>query len=292
MNGMLAQRHRAGRRGRHVAAAGLAIAIAPGLATIAVLLGRGLPALRPGFLLGPPADFLRDGGIGPALWGTLVLAAGALAVALPLGVGAAIFLGEFLPPGPLARFLRAGLGGLAAVPSVVMGLFGLAAFVLGLRLGVSVLAGSLTLALLALPLVAAAAESALRAVPQPVRTAAAALGLSRWHVVRHVVLPAAAPGMVTGALLALARVTGEVAPLLFTGAALWRPGFVLDPRERTMVLAYHVHALATQVPGVPAERIHAAALVLVALSVAAELAACGLAARAAGFGDAARPGGR
>ncbi|BDG61592.1 phosphate ABC transporter permease PstA [Caldinitratiruptor microaerophilus] len=269
----LGGRRRAGRLGQTALALGLVLSALPALAILGLLVARGLPAVDLDFLVGAPADFLRRGGIGPALWGSVMLSGGAVAVAVPVGVGAAVYLVEYAPPGPVTRLLRAGVAAVGAVPAAVLGLFGMAAVVGGLGLDVSVLAGSLTLALLALPLVVAASEEALRAVPAEVREAAAALGATRWQVVRHAVLPAAAGTILTGAVLAFARVAGEVAPLLYTAAALWRPGPTLDPRERTMVLSYHVYAAATQVPGLPQDRLHAAALVLVILTAGLDLAA-------------------
>lgn len=256
-----------------------ALALVPGLLLLGWTVRVGAPALTVAFLTQPPRDLMRAGGIGPAIGGSLLLVVGTLLAAVPLGVGAAIYLREYAGESAAARLVSACIRNLAAVPGVVFGLFGLTVFVLGLRLGVSVLAGSLTLALLVLPLVVGAAEAALAAVPRELREAAAALGATPWQVVTRAVLPAAAGGLVTGIMLAVARAAGEAAPVLFTAVAFRRPDVPLGLRERVMALPYHLYVTATEVPGVPRVRIMGAAVVLVALVVGVNLLAAALRAR-------------
>lgn len=263
-------------------AGAMVLALVPGLLLAGWVVRTGLPALTLEFLMAPPRDLMRGGGIAPAIGGSLLLMLGTVLAAVPLGVGAAIYLAEYAPDTALTRLVMAGIRNLAAVPGVVFGLFGLTVFVLGLRLGISVLAGSLTLALLVLPLVVGAADAALQAVPREVREAAAALGATRWQAVTRAVLPAAAGGIVTGVILAVARAAGEAAPILFTAVAFRRPDVPLHPLERVMALPYHLYVAATEVPGLPRARIMGAAVVLVALVMGVNLLAAALRARLRG----------
>lgn len=259
--------------------AAMALALVPGLLILAWIVRDGAPALTWAFLTEPPRDLLRSGGIAPAIGGSLLLVLGTVLVAVPLGVGAAIYLSEYAADHRLARLVAAGIRNLAAIPGVVFGLFGLTVFVVGLGLGVSVLSGSLTLALMVLPLIVGAADEALRAVPRDLREAAYALGASPWQVVWRAVLPAAAGGILTGVVLAVARAAGEAAPVLFTAVAFRRPDLPLNPFERVMALPYHLYVSATEVPGMPRARIMAAAVVLVAVAVGVNLVATALRAR-------------
>jgi phosphate transport system permease protein len=154
---------------------------------------------------------------------------------------------------------------LAGIPSVVYGLFGLGLFVLFMQLGTSIVAGSLTLAIMTLPIVISAAEEALRAVPTEFRTVSASLGGTRWQGIRHVVLPQALPGIITGVILGLLRAAGETAPILFTVAAFYLPHLPRSPFDQTMALPYHLYVISTQVPGMPMGIQYGTALVLLAL---------------------------
>lgn len=186
------------------------------LATLAV---KGGPALSGDFITNYPSRFATRAGVFPAIVGTIFLGVVSMAAALPVGVAAAIYLNEFARDSKLTTFLRASIGNLAGVPSVVFGMLGLALFVRYLDLGATVIAAGLTLGLLTLPIIIVSAEEALKTVPRSMREAAFGLGASRWQVVRHHVLPYALPGMLTGAILALARSAGETAPLILVGAA-------------------------------------------------------------------------
>jgi len=220
---------------------------------------RGAGSLTPGFLFSMPSGSGGEGGILPAALSTLWLAAGALSLALPLGVGTAVYLVEYARPGPLVCAIRTLTETLAGVPSILFGLFGFALFVVRLGWGPTLLTASATLALMLLPTVVRTSEEALAAVPQDLREGAAALGSSRWDAVRRVVLPQAAPGIATGALLALGRAVGETAAVLLTsGVGLTLPRTIMDSSRP---LAVHLFLLAGE--GSAGGRAHATALALV-----------------------------
>lgn len=236
---------------------------------LALLLVQGLPDLTPSFLLGLPARAGREGGILPVLLSTLWLAGGALALALPLGLGTALYLQEYAPPGRLVAAVRGLTETLAGVPSILFGLFGFAFFVVRLGWGWSLLSGSATLALMLLPTVIRTSEEALAAVPRPLREGAAALGATRWAAIRRVVLKAAAPGVLTGAILALGRALGETAAVLLTaGSDLALPLSPLDPGRS---MAVHLYILATE--GLSDGRAYATALALVMAVLVVNLSA-------------------
>ena len=209
------------------------------------VVSQGAGALSWTFLSQPPRDSMTQGGIFPAIVGTLYLTLGALLVALPLGVAASIYLSEYASEGRALRLVRLGIANLAGVPSVVFGLFGLGLFVVFCRLGVSILAGSLTLGLLILPTVIGASEEALRQVPATFREASLALGATRWQTIRQVVLPAALPGILTGGILGIGRAAGETAPIMFTAATFYSRYLPDSPLSQVMALPYHIYVLAT-----------------------------------------------
>ena len=192
---------------------------------------RGIGAINWEFLTAMPRAGMKAGGILPAIVGTLLLTLGTAIVAIPVGVGGAIYLAEYARDTALTRSIRLAIVNLAGIPSVVYGLFGLGMFVLFLRFGTSILAGSLTLAIMTLPVIISTAEEALRAVPTEFRTVSASLGGTRWQGIRTVVLPQALPGIITGVILGLLRAAGETAPILFTVAAFYLPQLpALAPR--------------------------------------------------------------
>ena len=222
----------------------------------------GLPAVSWEFLTAAPRAGMREGGIWPAIVGTLYLTLGTGVVAVPLGVAAAVYLSEYASDNRLTRIIRVAIINLAGIPSVVYGLFGLGLFVLFLNLGTSIIAGSLTLAIMTLPVIISTAEVALRAVPQSFRVVSISLGGTKWQTIWRVVLPQALPGILTGVILGLERAAGETAPILFTAAAFFLPRLpesVLDP---TMALPYHLFVISTQVPGMPVAIQYGTALVL------------------------------
>jgi len=255
-----------------------AAALANGLAPFLVLgfiLAKGWGAINWTFLTQPPTDSMTRGGILPCIVGTLLLSLGAIAVAFPIGVASAVYLTEYARPGPLLRTIRLGINNLAGVPSVVFGLFGLAFFVVILKMGVSLLAGALTLAALSLPVIIGASEEALRAVPATYREASLALWANKWQTIYRVVLPAAFPGILTGAILGLSRAAGETAPIMFTGAVFFTPTLPTSVFHEVMALPYHVYVLATAGTEIEKTRPlqYGTAIVLVALVLGMNLLA-------------------
>jgi phosphate transport system permease protein len=249
------------------------IVVAPILLVVGAIVVRGIGAINWEFLLAMPRSGMKEGGILPAIVGTLLLTLGTALAAVPIGVGGAIYLAEYARDTALTRAIRLAIVNLAGVPSIVYGLFGLGVFVLFLRFGTSVLAGSLTLAIMTLPVVISTAEEALRSVPVEFRTVSASLGGTRWQAIRTIVLPQALPGIITGILLGLLRAAGETAPILFTAAAFFLPRIPRSPFEQTMALPYHLYVISTQVPGMPARLQYGTALVLLALVLSLNVAA-------------------
>ncbi|MCJ7662911.1 MAG: phosphate ABC transporter permease PstA [Desulfobacterales bacterium] len=223
-------------------------AVINGLALLVIiyfLVANGWRAINWTFLTQAPTDSMTKGGILPCIVGTLCLSIGAIAAALPIGVASAVYLHEYARPGRLMRVIRLGINNLAGVPSVVFGLFGLAFFVTWLKFGISILSGALTLGALTLPVIIGATEEALRAVPQTYREASLALGATKWQTIYRVVLPAALPGILTGAILGISRAAGETAPIMFTAAVFFTPHLPTSIFDKIMVLPYHVYVLAT-----------------------------------------------
>jgi phosphate transport system permease protein len=222
----------------------------------------GFPALSWEFLRAMPRGGMKAGGIFPAIVGTLVLTVATAMFCIPVGVGGAIYLSEYARDNWATRAVRLAVVNLAGIPSIVYGLFGLGLFVLFLRLGTSILAGAMTLAIMTLPVIISTAEEALRAVPTEFRTVNASLGGTRWQAIRHIVLPQALPGIITGVILGLLRAAGETAPILFTVAAFYLPRLPHSLGDETMALPYHLYVISTQVPGMPASIQYGTALVL------------------------------
>lgn len=247
--------------------------VAPILLIVGYIARQGLPAITWQFLSGLPTDGMRAGGIWPAIVGTFYLTLGTAAVAVPVGVAAAIYLAEYARDTAITRVIRLAIINLAGIPSVVYGLFGLGLFVLFLRLGTSIIAGSLTLAIMTLPVIISTAEVALRAVPQSFRLVSLSLGGTRWQTIWRVVLPQALPGILTGIILGLERAAGETAPILFTAAAFFLPRLPRSILEPTMALPYHLFVISTQVPGMPVKIQYGTALVLLTFVLSMNLVA-------------------
>jgi phosphate transport system permease protein len=235
----------------------------------------GIGAISWEFITKPPTDSMTKGGIMPAILGTVYLTVGAVAIGLPLGVVSAIYLKEYAKQGWIIRIIKIGINCLAGVPSVVFGLFGLGFFVVFLKFGSSILAGSLTLGFLIMPTIIGASEEALKAVPQTFREASLALGVSKWQTTLRIVLPTALPGILTGSILGIGRAAGETAPIMFTAAAYFTaklPGSVFD---EVMALPYHIYVLATAGTNIEQTRPlqYGTVLVLVALVLGIDLIA-------------------
>ena len=237
------------------------------LVVVAFLVYHGWRAINWTFLTQPPINSMTQGGIFPCIIGTFVLSFGAMLVAFPLGVASAIYLHEYARPGPMMRVIRLGINNLAGVPSVVFGLFGLAFFVIWCKFGVSILSGALTLAALILPVIIGTAEEALRSVPATYREASLALGATKWQTIYRVVLPAALPGMLTGAILGISRAAGETAAIMFTAAVFFSPHLPSSVFDQVMALPYHIYVLATAGTQIEVTRPlqYGSALVLIAL---------------------------
>lgn len=201
------------------------------------------------FITQSPRDLGREGGIFPAIVGTLYLVGGAILFAVPPGVGAAIYLSEYAKEGKVTRLIRAGIDNLNGTPSIVFGLFGFAFLVLYLNFGISLLAGQLTLSFMILPTVIRTTEEAVKSVPQSLREASLAVGATKWQTIKKVVLPPAAPGVITGVILSIGRAAGETAPIMFTAAVFTQRFLPHSPMEPVMALPYHLFVLTTSVPG-------------------------------------------
>jgi len=225
-----------------------AAAAANGVALLVIvyfMVANGWRAISWEFLTQPPMESMTKGGILPCIVGTFCLSFGAILVALPIGIASAIYLNEYARPGKMVRLIRLGINNLAGVPSVVFGLFGLAFFVVILKMGVSIAAGALTLGAMSLPVIIGSTEEALKAVPDTYREASLGLGATKWQTIWRVVLPSALPGILTGAILGISRAAGETAPIMFTGAVFFTPKLPTSIFNEVMALPYHIYVLAT-----------------------------------------------
>ena len=238
------------------------VTVLPIVGTVIFILFKGGSAVSWEFLTGFPHDGMRAGGILPAIIGTLYLTIGTAIFSVPLGIAAAIYLAEYAKENQWTRLIRLAIINLAGIPSVVYGLFGLGLFVLFLQFGTSILAASLTLSIMTLPVIISTAEESLRSVPQSFRTVSISLGATRWQPIRRIVLKEALPGILTGVILGLERAAGETAPILFTGAAFFLPRLPGSPFDATMALPYHLFVISTQVPEMPIQIQYGTALVL------------------------------
>ncbi len=258
------------------------------VAMVAIIMGNivwfGWSSVTWEFISAPPREGMTAGGIFPAIFGTCALVILMTVALVPFGVGAAIYLNEYARPDSwFTRAVRFSVNNLAGVPSIVYGLFGLGFFIqfvgngMDRAMGLDVVWGqpsllwaALTLALLNLPVVIVTTEEALRTVPNEMREASLALGATRWQTIRYVLLPQAVPGILTGAILSVSRGAGEVAPIMFTGAAYFLPYLPQLPTDQFMELGYHIFVMATQSPDVDATRpiLYGTVLVLLLLTFA------------------------
>ena len=250
-----------------------AMAVLPLLLVMGYIVWQGVGAISWEFVTAMPRNGMREGGILPAVVGTVLLTFGTAIAAIPLAIGAAIYLAEYAGDNWFTRLIRLCIINLASIPSITYGLFGLGLFVLFLRLGTSLIAGSLTLGLMTLPVVISTAEEAILAVPQSFRVVSISLGGTKWQTIRHQVLPQALPGILTGIILGLERAAGETAPILFTVAAFYLPRIPRSPLDQTMALPYHLYVIATQVPGMPLQIQYGTALVLLIFVLSMNLGA-------------------
>jgi phosphate transport system permease protein len=214
------------------------------------------------FLTSMPSDGMRAGGILPAIVGTFYLMGGTALFSIPLGIAAGIYMSEYAADNYWTRIIRVAIISLAGVPSVVYGLFGLGLFVLFCGFGISILAASLTLSIMTLPVIITTTEEALRSVPYRFRVVGVSLGGTQWQTITRIILPQALPGILTGIILGLERAVGETAPILFTGATFYLPHLPTSPLDATMALPYHIYVISTQVPGMPSGIQYGTVLVL------------------------------
>ncbi|MEN8177425.1 MAG: phosphate ABC transporter permease PstA [Pseudomonadota bacterium] len=239
--------------------------ILPVLVILGTLIVKGGSVISIDFLFTDPTDGMTAGGIFPALLGTIWIVTVALIISVPLGVAAAIYLSEYAGDNALTRLINLAIINLAGVPSIVHALFGVGAFVIFFGIGTSILAASLTLAIMTLPVVIVSTRESLMAVPQAFREACWNMGATRWQTIRRVVLPNAVSGILTGVILEVSRTTGETAPIMFTGAAFFLPFLPQSVFDQTMALSLHLFVVSTQVPHVPEALPYGVALVLIAL---------------------------
>lgn len=241
------------------------ILIVPVAVILGTLLYKGGGIISIDFLFTDPTNGMTEGGIFPALLGTIWIVAVALIASVPLGVAAAIYLNEYAKDNWFTRMIQLAIINLAGVPSIVHALFGVGAFVIFFEFGTSILAASLTLAVMTLPVVIVSTRESLRAVPHAFREACWNMGATRWQTIRRVVLPNAISGVLTGIILEVSRTAGETAPIMFTGAVFFMPFLPQSVFDQTMALSLHLFVVATQVPGVPDELPYGVALVLIAM---------------------------
>jgi phosphate transport system permease protein len=241
------------------------VLVLPVLIILAVLLYKGGPAISLEFLFSFPTNQGRSGGIFPAMLGTVWLVGVALVASVPIGVAAAVYLSEYAPDNWLTRLINLAIINLAGVPSIVHALFGVGAFVVFAGFGKSILAASLTLAIMTLPVVIVATRESLQAVPRAFRDACWNMGATRWQTIRKVVLPNSISGILTGVILEVSRTAGETAPIMFTGAVAFLPFLPAGVMDPTMALSYHLFYISTQATGVPDEIRYGTALVLISM---------------------------
>ena len=241
------------------------ILILPVILIMGTLIYKGAPVISLEFLFTSPTNGMTAGGIFPALLGTVLLVLVALLASVPLGVAAAIYLSEYAPDNWFTRSINLAIINLAGVPSIVHALFGVGAFVIFFKFGTSILAASLTLAIMTLPVVIVATRESLQAVPMAFREACWNMGATRWQTIRRVVLPNAITGILTGVILEVSRTSGETAPIMFTGAAFFLPLLPQGVFDQTMALSLHLFVVSTQVPGMPEQLPFGVALVLISM---------------------------
>lgn len=239
--------------------------VLPVLIILTMLVYKGGSVLSVDFLFTAPTHGMTAGGIFPALLGTVWLVGVALLISVPIGVAAAIYLSEYAADSWFTRIINLAIINLAGVPSIVHALFGVGAFVIFFGFGTSILAASLTLAIMTLPVVIVATRESLQAVPMAFREACWNMGATRWQTIRRVVLPNAISGILTGVILEVSRTAGETAPIMFTGAVFFTPFLPQGIFDQTMALSLHLFVVATQVPGVPENLPYGVALVLISM---------------------------
>ena len=241
------------------------LVVMPIILTIFYIVRNGIGAVSWEFISQSPRNGMKEGGIFPAIIGTIVLIIGTMFFSLPLGILSAVYLVEYAKDNTFTRLIKLSVVNLSGVPSIVYGLFGFTLFVGFLRFGTSILAGSLTLAIMSLPVIITATKEALESVPYSFREISLSLGATKWQTVRYCVLPYAVPGILTGTVLSLSRAAGETAPILFTVAAFYLPRLPHSVFDQVMALPYHLYVISIHVPNMPTELKFATGFVLIVL---------------------------
>ncbi|HEX7556873.1 MAG TPA: phosphate ABC transporter permease PstA [Leptolinea sp.] len=249
------------------------LTVLPIIVIVVYIFVQGSPAMSWEFLTAMPTNGMKAGGLLPAIIGTFYLTLGTAIFSVPLGIAAAIYIAEYAPSNRWTNLIRIAIINLAGIPSVVYGLFGLGLFVVFMNFGTSIIAASLTLSIMTLPVIISTTEEALRSVPTSFRVVSISLGATRWQTIKRIVLPQALPGILTGVILGLERAAGETAPILFTGAAFFLPQLPRSPFNATMALPYHLFVISTQVPGMPIQIQYGTVLVLLLFVLGMNIAA-------------------
>ncbi|MFK4784425.1 phosphate ABC transporter permease PstA [Fusobacterium sp. MFO224] len=243
------------------------LSIVPVILILLFISVKGITAINFDFIFSMPTDGMRSGGIFPAIVGTIYLTLGTILVAVPFGILTGIYLVEYSKESLLKRFINLTIINLAGIPSIIYGLFGMALFVIFLNFGASILAGSLTLGIMCLPVIITSVREALLNVPNSLREASLALGATKWETTIKVVLPAALPGILTGIILSVSRAAGETAPIMFTAVAFYFPFLPRGVFDKVMALPYHLFVISTQVPNMPVSNMYGTLFVLVFITV-------------------------
>lgn len=241
--------------------------VLPVFIILGYIIYKGIPSVTWQFISEMPKRGMRAGGILPAILGTIYLTLGTIAVAVPCGVFTGVYLVEYAKDNFFTRVINLTIINLAGIPSIIYGLFGMALFVIQMKLGVSIISGALTLGIMSLPVIIASTKEALLAVPKNLREASLALGSTKWETISKVVLPAAMPGIFTGIILSISRAAGETAPILFTAVAFYLPFLPESVMDQTMALPYHLYVISTQVPNMPINFMYGTLFILVCITV-------------------------
>lgn len=247
------------------------ISILPVFLIIGYIIYKGLPAISWEFLTEMPKNGMREGGIFPAIIGTIYLTIGTIVVSVPFGIFTGIYLVEYAKDNLLTRIINLTIINLAGIPSIIYGLFGMALFVIFLGFDVSIVSGSLTLGIMCLPVIITSTRESLLAIPNHLREASLALGATKWETITKVVLPAALPGILTGVILSISRAAGETAPIMFTAVAFYLPFLPETPWDQVMALPYHLYVISTQVLNMPISYMNGTLFVLVVITISFNL---------------------
>ncbi|WP_028857110.1 phosphate ABC transporter permease PstA [Psychrilyobacter atlanticus] len=243
------------------------LSILPVVLILGYIIFTGVPAISWNFLSQAPKDGMRAGGILPAIIGSLYLTLGTIVVSVPFGILTGVYLVEYSKDNWIRRTINLTIVNLAGIPSIIYGLFGMAFFVIYMKMGASILAGSLTLGIMCLPVIITATRESLLAVPNHLREASLALGATKWETIWKVILPAGSPGILTGVILSISRAAGETAPIMFTVAAFYLPFLPESIWDQAMTLPYHLYVISTQVPNMPKANMDGTLFVLVSITV-------------------------